>query len=457
MTSTTELDLDYLTTLSHTSINQPSTLHQIFPHLDGNASPNDMLQLLHQFTQKMEYLIMRDSGAVRPVARHQTPNLQAPVTAERIVPVLQLLDTARIVVDTALGLPSLQSHNQIQERSASVSLGARADEWDVFGQWLKWHMLHPEPTRSHLPVQPLREASIKLSPPTSPGAIQVPRQQLTGQSRADISPLGSPLPESVFTPGVDAFSTPGTVFTSTSSERRFSSIDLGTSYAEENTQLTPATWPVTIVLENKRTFDAFLEILISPSRVVEKLRSRTRDQKTIYHVPHGGTNRAHAFVPWIDNSRVHKSSLVEARLQFKGLHQVIVKDERAHRNTIYNTRPVYRFDDPEGGRKPDSDVLCRSIEGLTIHSDLRQVQEQLLGKSVVATFDVVRISTRAGQDHCASETLRVLEDAERHRSLLYYAHRMSSKSATHSPGFVEWSCISTILQGSLTVLTVLSK
>jgi hypothetical protein len=59
---------------------------------------------------------------------------------------------------------------------------------------------------------------------------------------------------------------------------------------------------------------------------------------------------------------------------------------------------------------------------------------------VVATFDVVRISTRAGQDHCASETLRVLEDSERQRSLLYYAHRMPSKSTTTSPGFVEWSC-----------------
>jgi hypothetical protein len=52
----------------------------------------------------------------------------------------------------------------------------------------------------------------------------------------------------------------------------------------------------------------------------------------------------------------------------------------------------------------------------------------------------VRISTRAGQDHCASETLRVLEDAERQRSLLYYAHKMPSKSVTTSPGFIEWSC-----------------
>lgn len=59
---------------------------------------------------------------------------------------------------------------------------------------------------------------------------------------------------------------------------------------------------------------------------------------------------------------------------------------------------------------------------------------------MVATFDVVRISTRAGQDHCASETLRVLEDAERQRSLLYYAHKMASKSATTDAGFVEWSC-----------------
>lgn len=72
--------------------------------------------------------------------------------------------------------------------------------------------------------------------------------------------------------------------------------------------------------------------------------------------------------------------------------------------------------------------------------DLLHVQEQLLGRSVVATFDVVRISTRAGQDYCASETLRVLEDAERQRSLLYYAHKMPSKSATTNPGFVDWSC-----------------
>ena len=352
MTSTTELDLNYLTTLSHTSINQPNTLHQITAHLDRDESPDDMLQLLHEFSQKMDHLIMRDSGGVRPVGRYHTSNIQGPVTAERIVPVLQLLDTARSVVDTALGLPPTQSRAQNQERSPGVSLGARAEDWDVFGQWLKWHMLHHEPTGSRRPVQPSRVVSIDSSPPTSPGALQAPHQQLTGRPRGDISPMGSPLPESVFTPGTDAFSdafsTPGTVFTSGSSERRFSSIDLGTSYAADNTLLASATWPVTIVLENKRTFDASLEILMSPSGVVEKLRSRTRDQKTIYHVPNGGANRANAFVPWVDNSRAHKSSLTEARLQFKGLHQVIVKDERAHRSTIYNTRPMYLLNEFEG-------------------------------------------------------------------------------------------------------------
>lgn len=134
MTSTAELDLDFLTTLSHTSINQPNTLHHITAHLDRDESPDDMLQLLHQFSQKMEYLIMRHSGGVRPVVRHQTSNIQGAVKAERIVPVLQLLDTARSVVDTALGLPPTQSHPSNQERSPSVSLGARAKDWDVFGQ-----------------------------------------------------------------------------------------------------------------------------------------------------------------------------------------------------------------------------------------------------------------------------------------------------------------------------------
>ena len=80
------------------------------------------------------------------------------------------------------------------------------------------------------------------------------------------------------------------------------------------------------------------------------------------------------------------------------------------------------------------------IKVLTNSQDLRQVHEQLIGKSVVATLNVVRIATRAGQDHCASETLRILEDAERQRSFLYYAHKMPSKSATTNPGFVEWSC-----------------
>lgn len=193
------------------------------------------------------------------------------------------------------------------------------------------------------------------------------------------------------------------------------------------------------VLENKRTFDVLLEILISPSGMVEKLRSKTSDnQFTLYHVPSGGTNRANAFVPWIDNSRVHKSSLNEARLQFKGLHQVIVKDEKTHRSTVYNTRPVYHFDEIERRFWRDSNPKHYTL--LTNYPDLLHVQEQLIGKSVVATFDVVRISTRAGQDHCASETLRVLEDAERQRSFLYYAHKMPSKSANTNPGFVEWSC-----------------
>ncbi|KAI4759543.1 hypothetical protein E4T52_02322 [Aureobasidium sp. EXF-3400] len=344
--STTAMDLDYLTTLSHISIDQPHTLHQVAANVNRNESPTDMLQLLHQFSQKMEFLIMRDSGGVRSEFRHQTYSSPGSVPAERIVPVLQLLDSARSVVDTALGLPRTQSH--VHGRSASVSLGVRAEDWDVFGQWLKWHMLH-EPTRSTLPAQPRRVATIESSPPTSPGALEVPRQQLSGQLRADISPLGSPLPEPVFTPGADAFSTPGTVFTSASGERRFSSIDLGTSYAEQNTQFALPTWPVTVVLENKRTFDALLEILISPSGVVEKLRSKTRDQRfTIYHVTNSGANQVNAFVPWIDNSRVHKSSINEARLQFKGSHQVIIKDERAHKSTISNTRPVYNFEESEG-------------------------------------------------------------------------------------------------------------
>jgi hypothetical protein len=82
------------------------------------------------------------------------------------------------------------------------------------------------------------------------------------------------------------------------------------------------------------------------------------------------------------------------------------------------------------------------------HTDLQSVQERLLGKSVVAAFDVVRISTRAGQDHCSSETLRVLEDSERQRSLLYYAHRMHAKSATASAGFLEWTCKFALLDSS---------
>ncbi|KAG9533321.1 hypothetical protein KCU93_g320, partial [Aureobasidium melanogenum] len=419
-TSTSDIDLDYLTTLSHTSINQPDPLHQVIANLNRSESPEDMLRLLHQFSQKMEYLIMRDSRGVRSVTRSQALNSQGPVTTERIAPVLQLLDSARTVADTALGLPRTQ--NRVKEHSASASLEARVDDWDVFGQWLKWHMLHdisPEP------IQPNRTARLAVlapnqSPPTSPGAREVPQQYLTGQPR-DISPsiIGSPLPEPVWTPSTEAYSTPGTIFTSASSQRRFSSIDLGSSYIAETTQFASATWPVSIVLENKRTFDALLEILVSPSGTVEKLRSKTRDHKfTLYHVPSGGTNRNSAFIPWIDNSRVHKPSINEARLQFKGSHQVIVKDEKTHRSTIYNTRPVYRFDELE---------------------DLLHVQEQLLGKCVVATFDVVRIATRAGQDQCASETLRVLEDAERQRSVLYYAHKMPSKSANTNSGFVEWS------------------
>ncbi|KAI4719388.1 hypothetical protein E4T48_04313 [Aureobasidium sp. EXF-10727] len=434
-TSTSEMDLDYLTTLSHTSFSTTSTLDRVVGDLDPTESPDDMLQLLHQFSQKMEYLIMRDSGGVRSEARHQISSSQGPVTNERIVPVLQLLDSARSVANTALGLPRTQS--RIHGRSASASLGARADDWDVFGQWLKWHMLHPEPVRSTRPVLPPRVISMASSPPTSPGAPEAPRQQLTGQPR-DISPsiVGSPLPEPIFTPGSEVFSTPSTVFTSASSQRRFSSFSLGTSYIEENSHTALAVWPATIVLENKRAFDVLLEILISHTGIVEKLRSKTRDQKfTIYHVPHGGAHQVNAFVPWIDNTRVHKSSITESRLQFKGSHQVIVKDEKAHRSTIYNTRPVYRFDEPEG--MSHTFPYVKRVMSLTGYGDLRQVQEQLLGKSVLATFDVVRISTRAGQDHCASETLRMLEDAERQRSLLYYAHRMPSSSATTSPGFVE--------------------
>ncbi|KAG9958400.1 hypothetical protein KCU61_g8389, partial [Aureobasidium melanogenum] len=416
LTSTSDIDLDYLTTLSHTSINQPDPLHQVIANLEQSESPEDMLRLLHQFSQKMEYLIMRDSRGVRPAARSQALNSQGPVTNERIAPVLQLLDSARTVADAALGLPRTQS--RVKEHSVSASLVARVDDWDIFGQWLKWHMLHdisPEPIQLNRTARPAVVASI--TPPTSPRAREVPQQYLTGQPR-DISPsiIGSPLPEPVWTPSTEVYSTPGTIFTSDSSQRRFSSIDLGSSYIEETTHFASATWPVSIVLESKRTFDALLEILVSPSGTVEKLRSKTRNHKfTLYHVPSGSTNRNSAFIPWIDNSRVHKSSMNEARLQFKGSHQVIVKDEKTHRSTIYNTRPVYRFDEIE---------------------DLLHVQEQLLGKSVVATFDVVRIATRAGQDYCASETLRVLEDAERQRSFLYYAHKMPSNS---SPGFVEWS------------------
>ncbi|KAG9648071.1 hypothetical protein KCU64_g9929, partial [Aureobasidium melanogenum] len=317
LTSTSDIDLDYLTTLSHTSINQPDPLHQVIAKLDQSESPEDMLRLLHQFSQKMEYLIMRDSRGVRPAARSQALNSQGPVTNERIAPVLQLLDSARTVADTALGLPRTQ--NRVKEHSVSASLVARVDDWNIFGQWLKWHMLHdisPEPIQLNRTARPAVVASI--SPPTSPGAREVPQQYLTGQPR-DISPsiIGSPLPEPVWTPSTEAYSTPGTIFTSGSSQRRFSSIDLGSSYIEETTHFASATWPVSIVLESKRTFDALLEILVSPSGTVEKLRSKTRDHKfTLYHVPSGSTNRNSAFIPWIDNSRVHKSKDAERQRSF---------------------------------------------------------------------------------------------------------------------------------------------
>jgi hypothetical protein len=101
------------------------------------------------------------------------------------------------------------------------------------------------------------------------------------------------------------------------------------------------------ILENKRTFEGFLELIISPTNSVERLRTKTRDGKlTIYHLPQGDSTNA--FIPWIDNSRVQKSSTTVARLQFKGAHQIIVKDERAHRNTVYHVRPMYCFDDIEG-------------------------------------------------------------------------------------------------------------
>lgn len=247
-TSTCDIDLDYLTTLSHTSINQSDPLEHVLANLERSASPEDMLRLLHQFSQKMEYLIMRDSRGVRSAAKAHTLSREGSVTTERIVPVLQLLDSVRTVADTALGLPRTQS--RVQERSASASLEARADDWDVFGQWLKWHMLHgnsAEPIRSDRATQPSVLASIDQSPPTSPGALEVPQQYLTGQPR-NISPsiVGSPLPEPVWTPSTEAFSTPGTVFSSASSQRRFSSIDLGSSYIEDPTLLAPATWPVSM-------------------------------------------------------------------------------------------------------------------------------------------------------------------------------------------------------------------
>ncbi|KAI5195322.1 hypothetical protein E4T38_09165 [Aureobasidium subglaciale] len=426
---TSGIDLDYLATLAHTSMAPPSSIDQLIAPLDWTNSPNDMLELLDQFSQKMEYLIMRDSGGVRSSdSRHRTTSDNTPVTPARINPVLQLLDSARSVANTALddvGLHSLpHTQDQIRGRSASASLGARANDWDVFGQWLKWHLLHDntnELAHSSHDVHPLTVVSACSSPGSTGGAVAVPRQQLTGQYR-DISPsiVGSPLPEPVWTPSSEIFSTPGTTFTSSSSERRFSSLDLGSASSENNARSTSALWPVKILLENKRVFDASLEILVTATGVVEKIKSKTRDKKlTIYHVPQGGTNKLNTFIPWVDNGRVHKSNTNEARLQFKGSHQIIVKDERTHRSTIHNTRPVYYFDEPE---------------------DLRLVQEQLLGKTVIATFDVVRISTRAGQDHCASETLRVLDDSERQRSLLYYAHKMPSKSTTTNPGFVEWTC-----------------
>ncbi|KAI5266820.1 hypothetical protein E4T47_08164 [Aureobasidium subglaciale] len=427
---TSGIDLDYLAVLAHTSMTPPSSVDQLIAPLNRTDSPNSMLELLDQFSQKMEYLIMRDSGGVRSSdSRSRTTSDNHFVTPARINPVLQLLDSARSVANTALdhvGLHSLpHTPDQNRGRSASASLGARADDWDVFGQWLKWHLLHDNTNElAHLShdVHPLTVVSACSSPGSTGGAVAVPRQQLTGQYR-DISPsiVGSPLPEPVWTPTSEIFSTPGTTFTSSSSERRFSSLDLGSAYSETNAQSNSAVWPVKILLENKRVFDASLEILVTATGVVEKIKSQTRDKKlTIYHVPQGGTNKLSAFIPWVDNGRVHKPNTSEARLQFKGSHQIIVKDERTHRSTIHNTRPVYYFDEPE---------------------DLRLVQEQLLGKTVIATFDVVRISTRAGQDHCASETLRVLEDSERQRSLLYYAHKMPSKSATTNSGFVEWTCM----------------
>lgn len=247
-TSTSVIDLDYLTTLSHTSIKQVDPLHHVVASLERSESPEDMLQLLRQFSQKMEYLIMRGSRRVRSAIRSQTPNSQGPVTTERIVPVLQLLDSARTVADTALGLPRTQS--RIQERSASASLEARADDWDVFRQWLKWHMLHnnlAEPFQSDRATHASILASMDQSPPTSPGAPEVPQHFLTGQPR-DISPsiIGSPLPETFWTPNTEAFSTPGTVFTSASSQRKVSSIDLRSSYIEEPTLLAPITWPVSM-------------------------------------------------------------------------------------------------------------------------------------------------------------------------------------------------------------------
>ncbi|THY13963.1 hypothetical protein D6D02_04510 [Aureobasidium pullulans] len=399
---TFELDLDYLATLSHTSASPPSFPSHLLAHSDRSESSDDKLELLHQFSQKMEYLIMRDSRGVRSMPGHHTTSSQESGAIDGVRPVLQLLDTARSVANTVLddvGFRSIpQTQDPAQGSSVTVDLGARVDDWDVFGQWLKWHVQHDNTSESQRPIHSLPSspiASSSTSPYHSPESLRL----LVAQHR-DISPsiVGSPLPEPIFTPDSGAFSTPGTVFTSNSSQRRFGSIDLG-------------------ILENKRTFEGFLELIISPTSSVERLRTKTRDGKlTIYHLPQG--DMTNAFTPWIDNSRVQKSSTTVARLQFKGTHQIIVKDERAHRNTVYHVRPIYCFDDIE---------------------DLRKVQEQLLGKIVLATFDVVRISTRAGQDHCASETLRVLEDEDRQRSLLYYAHKMSSKSATTNPGFVEWT------------------
>ncbi|KAL4802393.1 hypothetical protein BDV18DRAFT_164216 [Aspergillus unguis] len=379
------LDVKYLARLQrkHLNLLDPFSSLNTVPENDilSQSDSQATLQRVQDIADRLGYLLRRlDNFGRQPTPSPERPSPMKRVrTSETlgsdttIAPVVDLFnhigDEIREALDK-VGYDHAVVPGQQPPFYGTNVLNNVAEDWDQFRDWLQFQIVH----------QP-------------PGPVPAPSIESQTQSPAAKEPSRRASHDSNYprSPSIDS-----------TWERRAS------------IQAALARHPVQLLFPDPNRPKSFVHRALK-CQVVVNLNSRTHEPESIESIDVETGTRVHhrpsrssesTLIPYIQHSGFRSS---ENTITFKGQHRVKIEHEGSVKTP--QEPPVY---------------VCKDRE------DFDFFQTTLLGRTVVFGADVTRIHSDGMGDHCALETVRVLQDPLTSvKSILYFG---SYRRSSHTPG-----------------------